>query len=47
MISTPEELAYFKEIFLKGFWLGCLFNLFGLIIRLVRLLRRPGTDVLD
>lgn len=46
-MSTPEELAYFKEIFLEGFWLGCAFNLGGLLIRIVRLLRRPGTDIID
>lgn len=46
-MSTPEELLYYKEIFLKGFWLGCGFNLTGLIIRIVRLMRRPGSDVLD
>lgn len=46
-MSTPEELAYYYAIFMKGFWLGCSFNLVGLIIRIVRMVRRPGTDVLD
>lgn len=43
-MSTPEELAYFKDIFLTGFWLVSGFNLVGLMIRVVRMMRTPGGD---
>lgn len=46
-MSTPEEMEYWYAVFMRGFWLGCAFNLTGLIIRIVRLLRRRGVDVMD
>lgn len=46
-MSTPEELAYYRDIFLSGFWLGCKFYVFGFFLRVVRMVRRTGTDVMD
>ena len=46
-MSTPEEMAFYKEIFVQGFWSMLAANLVGLMIRIVRMLRRPGVDVLD
>lgn len=46
-MMSPEELDYFLDIFMKGFFMMHGFCFIALMIKMVRLMGRPRSDVLD